>query len=100
MSDELVPNSFTTYKLEVRDALEGSIYSGVQLQVLHNLRSSYAEEKIALDYDPEHPTHFAQQEAGLKAQIQLITYLIDTSEASLAALVDSVSETNDTLIGE
>jgi len=79
---ELVPNSFTTYALTEHDVLEGSIYTTLQLQVLQNTLAAYAEEKIALDYDSEHPLLFAQNEASLKAKIELLTYMIEASKVS------------------
>jgi len=91
MSTELVPNSFTEYKLDDLQQIQGSIYNELQLQVLHNHLSSYAEEKIALDYDPEHPLLFAQDEASLKGKIELLQYLIDTSNASLEILIDNTT---------
>lgn len=88
---ELTPNSFTSYELADEAVLQGSIFNELQLQVLHNHLASYAEQKIALDYDPEHPLIFAQNEASVKAKIELITYLIDTSKASLEILTEQTT---------
>ena len=79
---QLQPNSFTSYELTDQEQLEGTIFTILQLQSLHNLLSSYAEEKIALDYDPEHPILFMQNEASLKAKIEVLTYIIEVSNAS------------------
>jgi len=81
MTTQLAPNSFTSYVMSDQDVIEGSIFTVLQTQVLHNLRSTYAESKIALDYDPEHKEKFLQDEASLKAKIDLLTYLLDNSEA-------------------
>lgn len=78
----LKPNSFTSYELSPEEELESTIFSDLQLSHLHNLLSSYAEEKIALDYDPEHSILFMQQEADLKAKIEVLGYIIDLSNTS------------------
>ena len=79
-------NSFTSYDLTDKEVLQGSIFTELQLQVLQNHLASYAEEKIALDYDPTKHEQFLQDEASLKAKIELLTYLIETSSASLDIL--------------
>jgi hypothetical protein len=45
--------------------------------MLQNLLAKVAQEKTNLDYTPNDPIKFAQQEAGLKAQIMVLGYLID-----------------------
>lgn len=83
---KLIPNSFTSYDLTPEELLQGSILNTIQLQVLHNHLADYAEQKIALNYDPEHPLIFAQDEASLAGKIDILNYLIEASEASLDAL--------------
>lgn len=80
---QLISNSFTSYDLTDEEALQGSIFTTLQLEVLHNQLATYAEEKIALDFDPEHSEKFLQIEAALNANIKLLNYLIDASNASL-----------------
>jgi len=77
----LAPNSFTSYILTDEEMINGSIFTSLQSQVLHNLMSVYAEEKIALDYDPDNERQFLQNEASLKSKIELLTYLLDNSKA-------------------
>lgn len=86
MTTNLIPNSFTTYDLDDAAVLQGSVYNELQLQVLHNHLATYAEEKIALDFDPEKTLQFAQDEASLKGKLELLQYLIDASTSSLELL--------------
>ena len=81
MSDKLIPNSFTSYDLTDEEVIEGSIFTSNQTKVMHNLLSTYAEEKITLDYDPDHKEKFLQDEASLKSKIELLNYLLDNSNA-------------------
>ena len=90
---ELIPNSFTAYKLTDEETLQGSIFTSLQLQVLQNHLASYAEEKIVLDYDPKNPDSFIQDEASLKSKVELLQYLIEASTAALDALTASNTPT-------
>lgn len=81
-----ITNSFTSYELTEQEELQGCIYTSVQLQVLQNHLAAYAEQKLTLDYDPEHKENFLQEAASLKAKIDLLQYLIDTSKVSEEAL--------------
>lgn len=84
MSDikPITQSSFHAYELTDQEKLLGSVYTFEQLKVLQNLLSSYAEQKINLDYDPNNKEQFMQDEASLKSSIRLITFLIDNSAAS------------------
>jgi len=75
-------NSFTSYELTDQEELEGCIYNVTQIQVLQNHLAAYAEQKLNLEYDPEHKDVFLQEDASLKAKIDLLQYLIDTSKVS------------------
>lgn len=89
---KLIPNSFTSYELTPQEQLQGSILNTLQLQVLHNHLADIAEEKLALDYNPEHPLLYAQTEAALNGNIKFINYLIDASEAALDALNPTLNQ--------
>ena len=88
---KLIPNSFTAYDLTDDEVLQGSIFNTLQLQVLHNHLASYAEEKIALDYDPSNKERFLQDEASLKAKIEILNYLIEASQASLDVITNKTN---------
>lgn len=83
---DIIPNSFTTYNLDDAATLQGSILQELQLQVMHNHLADYAEQRLALAYDPEHPLIFLQDDASLKGKLELLRYLMDTSAASLELL--------------
>lgn len=91
MAQKLKANSFTSYDLSDEEVLQGSIFTNLQLQVLQNHLSSYAEEKVNLEYDPEHHDEFIRAEARLKASVELLTYLMETSEASLEIITDQTT---------
>lgn len=84
----LQSNSFTSYELTEQEALQGSSYTGLQLQVLQNILANIAEEKIRLIYDPKNPEQFVQQEASLKGALDIITHLIDTSNVAEQELLN------------
>ena len=78
----LIPNTFSSYELTDQECVQGSIYNEGQKQVLQNHLASIAEEKLALELDLEHPSKFAQQEASLKGQMDIIRFILDSSLAS------------------
>ena len=89
----IIPNTFTSYELSEKEELQGSILTGLQIQVLQNALSATAEEKLALEFDPEHPQLFIQQEAYKKGQIELYTFLIDKSLTSAEEMVNPTPTT-------
>ena len=75
-------NSFTAYDLTDSEVLQGSIFNLLQRQVLQNHLAVFAEEKLTLDYTPEAKEVFLQKEAYLKAKIDLVRFLLDSSMLS------------------
>lgn len=74
---ELVPNTFLSYKLSPEEEAAGRTLTLNNIAVLHNERSRIAEQKISLKFNPSEPLQFAQQEAYLSGQVELITYLLE-----------------------
>lgn len=88
---KIIPNSFTTYELTDEQTLRGSIFTLEQKQVLQNHLGIFAEEKLALDYTPTAKEEFLQKEAYLKAKIELVRYLLDSSTASEELLSNKIT---------
>ncbi len=88
----LITNTFSAYHLTDQEALQGSILTVTQLQVIQNQLARVAEEKLALDFDPANPITYAQQEAYMKGQMDLLLYIIDSSQASADTLNNPDSE--------
>jgi hypothetical protein len=76
----LVSNSFASYDLTEEEELQGSIFTTLQKQVLQNLMSHCAEEKLRLEYDVNNSLSFVQQEAYKRGQLDIIEYLLTKSE--------------------
>lgn len=70
-------NYFTAYDLTPEELTAGQSYSTVQLQVLQNLLSMAAHQRINLKYDPLNPLNFVQLDAELKGQISILSGLIE-----------------------
>ena len=83
---QLLTNTFAVYDLTEEEALQGSILTIQQVQVIQNLLAGAAEEKLNLELDPLNPVKFAQEEASLKGQIDILRYLLDTSIESNSTL--------------
>lgn len=82
MNGCLTPNSFSSYFLNEDDALEGSILSTLQKKVIHNLLVARAEEKLALELDPNNVSAYLQHEASLAGEISAYRSLIENSEVA------------------
>lgn len=81
MSIQLV-NTFTSYELDDSEVLHGAVFTESQKMHIQNCLASAAEEKLALELDPLNPIKYAQEEASLAGQIQILRYLLDTSLAA------------------
>lgn len=86
-------SSFAYYKLTEDEQIEGSIFTETQLQVLQNKLVEISEEKLGLELDPRNVDAFIQQEASLKGQIDIIKFLMDSSEAMVEARLINAEET-------
>jgi len=78
----LIPNQFSTYKLTEEEVLEGSKLTITQKQVMQNHLASIASEKLSAAYDPSDSLKSIQEESYHRGQIDLITYLLDQSDAA------------------
>ena len=80
LTGHLTPNSFSSYHLSEDDALEGSILTTLQKQVIHNLLVARAEEKLSLEFTPDDVATYTQREASLAGEIAAYRALIANSE--------------------
>ena len=76
----LLPNDFSSWNLTEAEVLEGSILTITQKQVIQNLLSTVAAEKINLQFDPESPDGFIQKEASLQGQLSILRFLLESSD--------------------
>lgn len=84
-----ITNTFTSYELDDSEALHGAVFTELQKMHIQNALSSAAEEKLALVLDPLNPIKYAQEEASLAGQIQILRHLLDSSlvaEEQLASM--------------
>lgn len=77
-----ITNTFTSHKLSEEESRLGSQLTQLNVAVLQNLRSTTAEEKLNLVFTPNDVLAYTQQEAYLKGQLDLLTYLLTTNEDS------------------
>lgn len=91
-TDKIV-NTFITYNLTEEEALRGAVFSYEQKRNLHNQRALVAEEKLRLSFDPSNPQDFMQQEAYKRGQLELLDYLIESSDAAEAELTQLATHT-------
>jgi hypothetical protein len=88
---KLTRNSLTTYELTPSESHEGQILGALNYCVIQNLKAQYVEEKLNLLFDPEHPLKYAQQEAYLSGQIDVLNYILSSHEEALAAKMATIS---------
>ncbi len=77
-----ISNTFTTYSLSEEETKLGQQLSSLNVSVLQNQRAQIAEEKLNLVFTPNDVLSYTQQEAYLKGQLDLITYLLSCNEES------------------
>lgn len=76
-------NEFTEFDLTEAETLSGQTLTTLQLQVLHNLRTTSARKKLALKFNPHDIALYQQQEAEITSEINLITYIIECHEIAM-----------------
>ena len=72
-------SKFISYTLTEGERQVGSILSPLNKMIIQNLIHDCAEEKVAMDYDPNEPEKFLQREAELKGQIGILQHLLSLS---------------------
>lgn len=81
----LNPDSpFQSWVLSPQELAQGSILTRLQKQVIQNQIAQVAAQKINLEFTPDNPLKFAQEEAALKGQMQALEYLLQLSQSSEA----------------
>lgn len=84
----ILPSSFSTYHLTDEELTRGQILTSENLQVIQNLISSAAEEKLNLKYDPLNTMAFVQREAELQGQIGILKMLVELSAAASRQIIE------------
>ena len=90
MSVQII-NTFSTFDLSDKEAIQSAIFTTLQLQNLQNQLANAAESRLALNFDANNPSEFLQQEAFLKGQIELLKFLIDSSAMATEELTNPES---------
>ena len=88
---QIIPHSFNRYELSQQEQEAGSAFTLSNQAVIQNLLASCAEEKLHLVLDPQNVTAYAQQEAYLRGQLDILRHLLDLSQFSLTAVSSSDS---------
>jgi hypothetical protein len=77
-----ITSSFTRVALSEKDTISGTILSTMHAGVIQNHICDIAEQKLNLVFDPTNMIDFAQQNAYLQGQLDILKLLLDSSEAS------------------
>lgn len=88
-------NIFTTFALTDRETLQGQILSLPQKMFIQNERARLAEEKLVLEFDPEHPLLFQQAESYKRGQLEILTYLLELSDAAETLYANQPTESEE-----
>lgn len=79
---QIEENQFTSYILTEVEQDSAKTFTPLQLAGLKNLLAKAMLDKAALTVDTSNVTAFIQQEAELKGEIGVLSYLIQTAEES------------------
>lgn len=75
-------NTFTTYALSENEVKLGQQLTSLNVAVFQNQRAQIAEEKLSLEFTPNDVLSYTQQEAYLKGQLDLLSYILAANEDS------------------
>ncbi len=70
---------FQTWIFSGREELQSQLLTGLNKQMIQNLISQAAAEKVSLTFDPSNPSQFIQIEAELHGRIKTLQTLLDNS---------------------
>ena len=88
------PNAFTSWELSQVEEEQGSIFTTDQIHVLRNRLSVLAEDKLRIQFDPQNPQEYMQQEAYKRGQLEEIESLLFTSEAAEQMILERIEAAN------
>jgi hypothetical protein len=97
---DMIPNVFTSYELTHMEELTGTILTPPQVAVLSNKLATIAVSKLALKFDPLNPALFTQTEAYERGQLDVIQWLLDSSEAAQESLRTGIANTSTSMDDE
>ena len=75
-------NAFTKFPLSETEERAGAILTSLNLAAIQNMRADIAQSKINLPFTPNDPLSYAQEEAYLRGQLDILLHLIDRSNES------------------
>ena len=73
-------NVFTTFSLTPDELTKGQQLTSLNVAFIQNLRSQLAEEKLNLVFTPNDINTYLQQEAHLKGQLDVLSYILSCNE--------------------
>lgn len=82
-------SQFTRYSFTEEELPAAHIFTDMQIAHIRNEMALIAERKIALVYSEGQ--QFLQDEAMLAGQLQILQYLLDTSEATESSVLDQIA---------
>ena len=86
---KLVPNTFSLYQLTEEEETNGTILNTNHKAVIQNSIAFFAEQKLALIFNPNDPQDFGIQTAFLAGKIEALQHLLinsDEMETTVAQL--------------
>lgn len=86
---QTINNIFTSYSLTDKEKLQGTILNTDQKAVIQNMLSLVAQQKLGLKFSATQ--EFIQEEAYLSGQMDLLSNLLESSDAAETAVLDLAS---------
>lgn len=88
----LVSNTFSSWQLSVEEEELGQILTHEQQAVLQNKLAEIARDKLNVTFNVTIPAAFAQEEAYLRGQMDVINWLLDTSTSVESARLAKIQQ--------
>jgi hypothetical protein len=92
---EPIETSFVAFKLTVEELIYARNLNPVQRQYFQTLLADAAEEKLAIEYDAKDPFRFAQREAYLRGQMDILNMLLSQDAIARPKRYKEEAPTND-----
>lgn len=76
---QLILSEFQRFELTPEEQQLARVFNEFQLANLHNLRTEALTNKMNLQFTPNDINLYLQNEAAIQGQINILTYLIESS---------------------
>lgn len=95
----LIVNNFTEYELTEEELLQSHILNELQTKLLQTRLAQSSLQRLSIKVDTNNIQAFIQEEAELKGEVNILTWLLEASKAAAEEVVKLHNQVESTEVG-